>query len=135
MASQVTRILIVDITKEIRRLQKLNQIKLNTRKKIKALLPSMSLHMNIFLSSYRGGDFGKVKMENQVSSEIVGIGDITLITNTGCKLMLKDTRHVSDMCLNLISVGKLDDAGFVNHFGGGIWKFTKGSLIIARGKK
>jgi len=34
-----------------------------------------------FLSPYHGGDFGKVKMENQVSRKIVGIGDITLITN------------------------------------------------------
>jgi len=49
--------------------------------------------------------------------------------------VLKDVRHVPDMCLNLISAGKLDDAGLVNHFGRGIWKPTKGSLIVARGKK
>ena len=32
-------------------------------------------------------------------------------------------------------MGKLDDADLVNHFGGGIWKLTKGSLIVAKGKK
>ena len=74
-------------------------------------------------------------MGNQVSSKVIGVGDITLITNTGCKLILKDVRHVPDMRLNLISAGRLDDAGLVNHFGGGTWKLTKGSLIIARGNK
>jgi len=74
-------------------------------------------------------------MENQVSSKIVGIGDITMTTNTGCKLVLKDVRHVPNIRLNLISVGKLDNAGLVNHFGGGKWKLTNGSSIIARGIK
>jgi len=74
-------------------------------------------------------------VENQVLSKIIGIGDITLITNTGCKLMLKYVSHVPDMCLNLMSAGKLDDVGLVNGFDGGIWKLTKGSLIIARGNK
>ena len=74
------------------------------------VLPSLSLHMNIFFSSYQDGEFGKFKMGNQVSSKISGIGDINLITSIGCQLMLKDRRHVLDMCLNFILVGKLDDA-------------------------
>ena len=60
------------------------------------------------------------KVENQVLSKIIGIGGITLITNIGCDLILKDVRHVPDMRLNLISAEKLDDVGLVNHFGGGI---------------
>jgi len=39
------------------------------------------------------------------------------------------------MRLNLISIGKVDYASLLNSFGGGIWKLTKGSLIIARGRK
>ncbi|MCI29885.1 hypothetical protein A2U01_0051094, partial [Trifolium medium] len=39
------------------------------------------------------------------------------------------------MRLNLISTGKLDDAGMINQFGAGGWKLSKGSMIIARGKK
>ena len=74
-------------------------------------------------------------MENQVLSKIVAISDATLITNIGRKLMLKDVRNVQYMRLNLTSVGKLDDFDLVNHFGGGIWKLTKGSLIITKGKK
>jgi len=49
--------------------------------------------------------------------------------------MLKDVRHVPDMCLNLISAGKLDDVGLVNHFGGGMRKLTNESIIVAKGKK
>jgi len=94
----------------------------------------VTLHERFF-PSYKGGDFGKVKTGNQVLRKIIGIGDITLITNTRCKLVLKNVRHVLDMCLNIIPPGKLDDANLVDHFGGRIWKLTKESLIIARGKK
>ena len=86
------------------------------------------------MSSSQGGNFGKVKIRNQVSSKIIGIGDITLTTNIGCKLILNDVRHVLDMHFNLISTANFDD-GLVNDFGGIIWKLTKESLIIARGKK
>ncbi len=88
-----------------------------------------------FFSSYRSGDFGNVQMGNRDKSLIVGIGDVILTSNTGCKLVLKDVRHVPDMRHNLISTGKLDDDGFVSQFGGGKWKLTKGSLTMARGRK
>ncbi|KAE8683311.1 hypothetical protein F3Y22_tig00111210pilonHSYRG00079 [Hibiscus syriacus] len=88
-----------------------------------------------FFSSYRSGDFGTVQIGNQDRSKIVGIGDIILMTSTGCKLILKDERHFPAMHLNLISAGKLDDIGLINYFGEGKWKLTKGSLIMARGKK
>ncbi|KAE8727857.1 hypothetical protein F3Y22_tig00005294pilonHSYRG00171 [Hibiscus syriacus] len=60
---------------------------------------------------------------------------IILTTSTGCKLILKDVRHVPAMCFNLISAEKLDDASLINYFGEGKWKLTKGSLIMTRGKK
>ena len=43
-------------------------------------------------------------------------------------------RHVPDLRLNLISGVALDREGYVNYFGNGKWKFTKGSLVAARGK-
>jgi len=55
--------------------------------------------------------------------------------NTGCKLVPKDVSHLLDMCVNLISVGKLDDAGRVSHFSGEKWELTNRSLIFARGVK
>jgi len=74
-------------------------------------------------------------MGNEGISKIVGKGDVCLKTGLGFTLVLKDVRHVPDIHLNLISTGKLDDEGYINHFGGGKWKVTKGSLIIAKRKK
>ncbi|KAK8557617.1 hypothetical protein V6N12_009846 [Hibiscus sabdariffa] len=74
-------------------------------------------------------------MGNQETSKIMGIGNVILETNTDCKILLKDVRHVPDMHLNRISAGKLDDAGYMNLFGGGKWKLTINNMIIARGNK
>ena len=86
-------------------------------------------------STYSRGDFGNIRMGNSGSSKIVGIGDICLETIVGSKLILRDVRHVPDIRLNLISVGKLDDKGFANSFDNDKWKLTKGSLVLARGTK
>ena len=88
-----------------------------------------------FFTSYRTGDFGNVRMGNSGVSKIVGIRDICLETSIGNKLVLKDVRHVPDIPLNLISTDILDDEGFTNSFGESKWKLTKGSLVVARGKK
>ena len=63
-------------------------------------------------------------MGNNDTSNIVGIGDICLETNMGCKLVLKDVRHVPDLHLNLISPRKLDEEGFDKRFSNGCWKPT-----------
>ena len=39
------------------------------------------------------------------------------------------------MRFSFIFVRKLDDEGYHNHLGEGKWKLTKGSLVLARGKK
>ncbi|MCF8701906.1 GAG-pre-integrase domain-containing protein [Corynebacterium sp. MC-10] len=91
-------------------------------------------HKNLF-SSYTYGDYGVVKMGNGNLSKVIGKGDVCVETDNGMKLLLKDVRHIPDMRLNLMSIGKLDDEGFQNSFGNGKWKLTKGSLIIARGHK
>ncbi|WVZ00881.1 hypothetical protein V8G54_026950 [Vigna mungo] len=67
--------------------------------------------------------------------KIVGIGEVTLTTENGTRLVLKEVRHVPEMRLNLISVGKLDDAGMNNQFSDGKWKLCRGSMIVAQGKK
>ena len=61
-----------------------------------------------FFSYYRVKDFGTVKMENSSHSKIVGIGDVCFETNMGCKLTLKNVRHVPDLRLNLMSSFFLD---------------------------
>ena len=57
--------------------------------------------------SYTGGDFGKVKMANHGMTEAVGIGDVVLVSDMSCKLVLMDVRHVPDIRLNIISVVSL----------------------------
>ncbi|KAK9046035.1 hypothetical protein V6N11_051937 [Hibiscus sabdariffa] len=86
-------------------------------------------------TSYTPGDFGVLKMGNNGLVSVTGMGDVSLVTNNGTKLTLKDVTHAPDIRLNLIFVGKLDDEGFCNTFSVGQWKLTKGSLVVARGKK
>ncbi|KAK8600833.1 hypothetical protein V6N12_050681 [Hibiscus sabdariffa] len=88
-----------------------------------------------FFTSYTPGDFGVLKMGNNGLVSVAGKGDVSLVSNNGTKLILKDVRQALDICLNLISIGRLDDEGFCNTFSDGQWKLTKGSLIVARGKK
>ncbi|VFQ98303.1 unnamed protein product [Cuscuta campestris] len=89
-----------------------------------------------FFSSYTSGDFGYVKMgKGDKSSKIVVMGTVCLKTNTGCRLILRDVRHVPEFQFNLISAGGLDGDGYVSRLGEGKRKLTKGSLIVARGKK
>ncbi|KAK9002786.1 hypothetical protein V6N11_060366 [Hibiscus sabdariffa] len=97
-----------------------------------------SIHVTLrrdFFTSYTLGDFGVLKMGNDGLVSVTGMGDVSLVSNNGTKLILKDVRHAPDIRLNLISAGRLDDEGFCNTFNDGQWKLTKGSLVVARGKK
>ncbi|KAG8377494.1 hypothetical protein BUALT_Bualt08G0038700 [Buddleja alternifolia] len=91
-------------------------------------------HRDMF-TSYTSGNFGRVRMANHGVTEVIGMKNINLETDTGCRLILRDVRHIPDIRLNIISTGKLDDDGYVSNFGEGKWKLTKGSLITAKGKK
>ena len=63
-------------------------------------------------SSYRAEDHDFVKMGNEGACRVVGIGDVRLITSTGCRLVLRDVRHVLEVRLNLMSAGQLDDDSY-----------------------
>lgn len=76
---------------------------------------SLSPHRDYFVT-YKGGDFGAVKMGNSSSSEIAGIGDVQIKTSLGSTIALKDVKHVLDLQLNLLSVVSLDKQGYDNHF-------------------
>ncbi|KAK8976345.1 hypothetical protein V6N11_074220 [Hibiscus sabdariffa] len=88
-----------------------------------------------FFTSYILGDFGVLKMGNDGLVSVTGMGDVRLVRNNGTKLTLKNVIHAPDIRLNLISAGKLDDEGLCNIFSDGQWKLTKGSLVVAQGKK
>ncbi|VVB04180.1 unnamed protein product [Arabis nemorensis] len=88
-----------------------------------------------FFTTYTPGSYGSVKMGNDAVAKVAGIGDICLETSVGTRVLLKGVKHVPDIRLNLISTGKLDDEGFNSLFGGGKWKLTRGSMVMARGDK
>lgn len=74
-----------------------------------------------------------VKIGNDGNSKIAGIRDIVLITSWGYRLVLKNIRHVLDICLKLLSMRVLYEEGYYSVFGDGKWKLTKKSLVAARG--
>ena len=86
-------------------------------------------------SSYTPDNFGTLKMGNNHEVEVIGIGTVCLESNNGSKLVLNNVKHAPDVRLNLISVGYLDDEGYVNTLGAGQWKLTRGLMVVARGDK
>ena len=84
-------------------------------------------------TTYKARDFGIVKMGNSNYSKFVGIGDVCIETNVGSTMMLKDVRHVPDLRMNVFSTLAMDRAGYCNYLGNGIWKLTKGTLVVVSG--
>ena len=60
-----------------------------------------------------------LKMGNNDEVKVLGIGTICLESNNGFKLVLNNVKHAPDVRLNLISVGSLDNEGYVNTLGAG----------------
>ena len=89
----------------------------------------------IFFSSYTPGDFGTLSIGNETVSRVVGTGKICLENSVGTKIVLNNVKHAPDVHLHLISVGVLDDEGYISTNGDGKWKLIKGFLVVARGNK
>jgi hypothetical protein len=85
--------------------------------------------------AYSSGDYGKVHLGNNHFCNIVGVGDVQIKTKEGQHILLKQVRHIPEMCMSLISVGRLDDEGCSTSFGKGGWKISKGALLMAKGSK
>ncbi|GJV43320.1 putative RNA-directed DNA polymerase [Tanacetum coccineum] len=78
---------------------------------------------------------GKVRLADDKTLDIVGVGDVVLKTFFGTSWTLKDVRYIPGLKKRLISVGQLDEEGYHIGFGDQQWKVTKGSLVVARGNK
>jgi len=72
-------------------------------------------------------------MGNNSIADIIRIGDICIQTNVGCIIVLKNVRHIPNLCLNMIFMSVVDKDAYKHQLGGGFWKLTKGSLLMARG--
>ncbi|VFQ59873.1 unnamed protein product [Cuscuta campestris] len=80
------------------------------------------------------GDFGKVRLADDIALDVMGMGDIVLKTPVSF-WTLKDVRVVPGLKKSLISVSQLDEQGHEVKFGNGQWKVVKGNLVMARGRK
>nr|GEZ41381.1 retrovirus-related Pol polyprotein from transposon TNT 1-94 [Tanacetum cinerariifolium] len=78
---------------------------------------------------------GKVRLADDKTLDIAGVGDIVLKTSFGTSWILKDVRYISGLKKRLIFIGLLDEEGYHVGFGDQQWKVTKGSLVVARGNK
>ncbi|KAK1417487.1 hypothetical protein QVD17_26616 [Tagetes erecta] len=87
------------------------------------------------MRNLRTGNFGKVRLANNHTLDITGMGDIDLKTPLGTSWTLKNVRVIPSLRKKLISIGQLDDQGYDVKFGGGQWKVVKGNYVVARGKK
>ncbi|KAK6929648.1 hypothetical protein RJ641_003742 [Dillenia turbinata] len=85
-------------------------------------------------TTYKEGDFGVTKMENNTMSQIVGIGDIIVETSTGCTLTLRDARHIPYMRMNLLSINVFEKEGYESQQKNAQWKLLKGTLLVVKGK-
>ena len=86
-----------------------------------------------WLKEYKQIDGGKVLMGNNIACQIVGIGNISIRMFDGSVKILSGVRHVPNLHQNLISIGALDESGFVSRFEDGMIKISKGSLVIMKG--
>ena len=75
---------------------------------------------------YTTGDFGSAKMAHEGVVRSVGFGQVCLEMFNGSRLILKHVKHVPNVRLNLLSVGKLCDENYTSLFSRDSWKLTKG---------
>jgi len=86
-------------------------------------------------TSYTPGDFGCVKIAHGGVARCIGVRQVCLEMSNGSRLVLKHVKHVPNVRLNLLFVGKLCDENYNSSFGGDSWKLTKGSMVVSRGTK
>jgi hypothetical protein len=87
------------------------------------------------MQNYVAGDHGVIYLADGQPMDIVGIRDVQIKTMNGSIWDLQNVRHVPGLKKKLISVGQLDDNGHSILFSGGMWKVSKGAMVLARGKK
>jgi hypothetical protein len=75
---------------------------------------------------------GLVRIGDNTSCEVIGIGSVKIKTHDGMTRTLTDVRHVPTMFRNLISLSTLDNLGYKYFTSGGVLKVSKGSLIVMK---
>uniref|UniRef100_A0A2N9FQZ7 Integrase catalytic domain-containing protein n=1 Tax=Fagus sylvatica TaxID=28930 RepID=A0A2N9FQZ7_FAGSY len=91
-------------------------------------------HKNWF-DTYRSINCGSVRMGNDATCTIIGMGTIKIKMSDGVVRTLEEIRHISDMRKNLISLGTLDSKGYSYKSENGIMKISKGAMVVMIGQK
>uniref|UniRef100_A0A2N9FLA5 CCHC-type domain-containing protein n=1 Tax=Fagus sylvatica TaxID=28930 RepID=A0A2N9FLA5_FAGSY len=91
-------------------------------------------HRNWF-DTYRSINCGSVRMGNDATCTIIGMGTIKIKMSDGVVRTLEKVRHIPDMRKNLISLGTLDSKGYSYKSENGIMKVSKGAMVVMTGQK
>lgn len=83
--------------------------------------------------TYKPYNSGMVQMGNNATCPVIGISTVKIKMFDGVVRVLSNVRHVPDLRKNLISLGVLDDLGYLYSSKGGIMKITKGALMVMKG--
>uniref|UniRef100_A0A2N9HA88 CCHC-type domain-containing protein n=1 Tax=Fagus sylvatica TaxID=28930 RepID=A0A2N9HA88_FAGSY len=86
-------------------------------------------HRNWF-DTYRSINCGSVRMGNDATCTIIGMGTIKIKMSDGVVRTLEEVRHIPDMRKNLISLGTLDSKGYSYKFENEIMKVSKGAMVV-----
>uniref|UniRef100_A0A2N9JBN6 Uncharacterized protein n=1 Tax=Fagus sylvatica TaxID=28930 RepID=A0A2N9JBN6_FAGSY len=86
------------------------------------------------IQNYVAGNFGKVYLADDETLDVVGMREIHIKMPNGSTWKIQKVQHIPSLKRNLISIGKLDEEGDAILFIGGIWKITKGAMVVARGR-
>ena len=76
-----------------------------------------------------------VIMGNDATYSIIGIGTVKIKMFDGVVRAFENVTHILDLRKNLISLGVLDDLGYLYSSKGGVMKFTNGVLLVMKGRK
>lgn len=74
-------------------------------------------------------------MGNNVSCQIVGVGNVRIKMYDGMIRTLTDVRHVPQLNKDLISWGVLDSEGYKFMGQGGVLRVSKGTLVFMKEEK
>ena len=91
-------------------------------------------HRNWF-DTYRSINCGSVRMGNDATCTIIGMGTIKIKMSDGVVRTLEEVRHIPDMRKNLISLKTLDSKGYSYKSENEIMKVSKGVMVVMTGQK
>ena len=93
----------------------------------------MTFHKE-WLTDFKDITGGSVVLGNSDTCQVEGIGNISIKMFDGCTRILQNVRLVPSLTRNLVSLGVLDDSGYVNKIEKGIMRISRGSTVVIKGQ-